>query len=79
VLPCRRVYPASPCAGSIAGSIDFRGDAGPIATIAWILPTTIVKPGDRFTYSACCLSRDQAYAPGVKYFPSFTFTTVNCP
>jgi hypothetical protein len=68
------------CAGSIAGTTDLRNDAGPIATIAWSLPpTTIVKPGERFTYSVCCISRDQAVAPGATYFTRFTFNTVTCP
>jgi Carboxypeptidase regulatory-like domain len=67
------------CAGSIAGSTDLRNDAGPIATIAWSLPpTTIVKPGERFTYSVCCISRDQAFAPGATYFTRFTFNTIAC-
>ena len=67
------------CAGLIAGSTDLRSDAGPIATIAWSLPpTTIVKPGERFTYSVCCVTRDQAFAPGATYFTRFTYNTVSC-
>jgi Carboxypeptidase regulatory-like domain len=38
------------CAGSISGTTELWSSAGTIAMIAWRLPpTTIVKPGERFT------------------------------
>lgn len=71
------------CAGSIAGTSDFADAAGKlIASPQWSLPgTTIVRPGERFTYQICCLSRDQVFGAGAgaSYVTRFTFVTVPCP
>lgn len=68
------------CAGSVAGSTNVTATSGPITTIAWtLLPTsTIVRPGDKFSYNVCCLTRDQAFSPGLAYFTVFQFSTVPC-
>jgi hypothetical protein len=67
------------CAGSVAGSVEFRSNAGLIKTISWSLqPTAIVRPGERFTYSVCCLTPAEAFSEGVRAITSFTYVTVPC-
>jgi hypothetical protein len=45
------------CASSIGGVISINGQSGTIRTLSFTLPTsTIVRPGEQFTYSACCFT-----------------------
>jgi len=67
------------CAGSVAGTTTFNNTAGTVKSILWSLPpSTVIRPGDRFTYTVCCLTHDQAFSAGVSYFTAFTYTTVPC-
>lgn len=67
------------CAGSISGSTDFNNAAGPVKTVQWALPAgTVIKPNERFQYTLCCLTRDQAFSAGIIYFTRFQYTTVAC-
>ena len=50
-----------------------------VATLLYSMPPNqILRPGDRFTYEFCCLTRDQATAV-TKFNASFRWETVHCP
>lgn len=68
------------CAGAISGVTDFAATTdGPSAlNRAWTLPiATIVRPGERFQYTVCCLAPAEAFANPF-YRTTFTFITVSC-
>ena len=49
-----------------------------IATLFWSMPPNeILRPGDRYTYEFCCLTRDQAMAAST-FNANFRWGTVHC-
>lgn len=67
------------CAGSVAGTTDVTINGSLLKTLAWALPpATLVRPTDRFTYQICCLTRAEAFTPGIGYFTHFTWVTAGC-
>jgi len=41
-------------------------------------PNQILRPGDRYTYDFCCLTRDQAMEVA-RFNAHFRWVTVHCP
>ena len=70
------------CGGSISGVTHFStvvGGSASIQRVEWALaPTTIVPPSEVFTYTVCCLIRDEAFT-GTDYISQFAYVTVACP
>jgi hypothetical protein len=67
------------CASNIAGTTTLSdGNGQTILTMRWTLPTsTTVRPGESFTYSACCGTQTQMLSAKT-YFTAFTFTSAGC-
>ena len=68
----------SGCAGSISGVTTITKDGATLLAAPWSLPlSTIVRPGERFSYSISGVSSDVAFSGGV-WFTRFNFVTVAC-
>jgi hypothetical protein len=67
------------CAAELTGTANLVDkDLILVATLLWSMPPTqILRPGDRYTYEFCCLTRDQA-TTAARFNASFRWVTVPC-
>jgi hypothetical protein len=79
-FPANAVNRGDGCATAISGTTQVFDAANTlVVSVQWTLPQTmIVRPGERFLFTVCCLTRDQAYAAS-SATTAFTFSTVACP
>jgi hypothetical protein len=67
------------CAADVSGTADLLDrNRALVTSLAWSAPPTpILRPGDRFSFEFCCLTREQAGAVA-NYNSNFKWVTVHC-
>ena len=67
------------CAAELVGTANLLDkNLMLVATLVWSMPSNeIVRPGGRYTYQFCCLTREQATII-TKFNASFRWVTVHC-